>query len=87
MIEMPRNVAKCLLFRNVLHEKLIGEEKALLIYLFWKIYISQHPFFPLGRQILNEKIGSLDSWFVCIQISVKFFLKAKITKKFRSWII
>ena len=55
MIEMPRNVAKCLLFRNVLHEKLIGEEKALLIYLFWKIYILQHPFFPLGRQILNDK--------------------------------
>ena len=33
-------------------------------------------------QRLNEKIGSLDSWFVCIQISMKFFLKAKITKKF-----
>ena len=35
MIEMPRNVAKCLLFRNVLHEKLIGEEKALLISIFF----------------------------------------------------
>lgn len=33
------------------------------------------------RQRLNEKIGSLDFWLVCIQISMKFFLKAKITKK------
>lgn len=55
MIEMPLNVAKCLFFRNVLCEKLTGEEKALLMCLFWKVYIPQHLFFPLGRQILNEK--------------------------------
>lgn len=33
MIEMPLNVAKSLFFSNVLYGKLIGEEKALLIYL------------------------------------------------------
>lgn len=33
MIEVPLNVAKCLFFSNVLYEKLVGEEKALLMYL------------------------------------------------------
>lgn len=33
MIEMPLIVAKSLFFSNVLYRKLIGEEKALLIYL------------------------------------------------------
>lgn len=42
MIEVPLNVAKCLFFRNVLYEKIIGEEKAFLMYLFWKVYIPQH---------------------------------------------
>lgn len=58
MTEMPLNVAKCLFFRNVLNEKLIGEEKALQISCLFERFILHSmlpPFFPLGKQILNDK--------------------------------